>query len=101
MRRNRTGMVADNVHFLTSCDQTLMKVTALSGAARTTCMPLIQHINGQLVTPDNPAGAGEILVAWAYGLGVTNPLPPSAPYRVAHGNLQFPGFQNISSARAQ
>lgn len=35
----------------------------------------IQHANGQLVTPANPAAGGEVVVVYATGLGAVNPDP--------------------------
>jgi uncharacterized protein (TIGR03437 family) len=54
----------DRVHILTSCD------TIVGGES---CAPLIMHANGQQVSYQYPASAGEELVAYATGLGQTNP----------------------------
>jgi uncharacterized protein (TIGR03437 family) len=54
----------DNVHILTSCD------TVVGGES---CAPLILHANGQQVSYQYPASGGETLVAYATGLGQTNP----------------------------
>jgi hypothetical protein len=77
--------VRDNIHLLNSCDQTLMPVSALSGVALTNCIALVQHTNGQLVTKEKPASIGEVLIAWAYGLGTTSPLPPNNPMVISVG----------------
>ena len=37
--------------------------------AKAGCAALLQHTNGNLVTPANPAHWGELLLGWAYGLG--------------------------------
>ncbi len=37
------------------------------------CAPLVVHANGQQVSYQNPASSGETLVAYATGLGQTNP----------------------------
>lgn len=60
------GVVAqpDRVHILTSCD------TIVGGEA---CAPLVLHANGQQVSYQYPASSGETLVAYATGLGQTNP----------------------------
>jgi uncharacterized protein (TIGR03437 family) len=55
----------DRVHILTSCD------TIVGGAP--SCAPLITHGNGQQVSYLYPASSGEELVAYATGLGQTNP----------------------------
>lgn len=39
--------------------------------------PIIVHLNGQLVTPDNPAVADELLIVYATGVGNLNNAPPS------------------------
>ena len=54
----------DRVHILTSCD------TIVGGES---CTPLILHANGQQVSYQHPASGGEELVAYATGLGQTNP----------------------------
>jgi uncharacterized protein (TIGR03437 family) len=63
----------DQVHFLTACD------IIVAGASSTTplnglpCPPLVTHAGGRLVSNILPAQAGEELVAYATGLGETNP----------------------------
>ncbi|HVN03785.1 MAG TPA: hypothetical protein VMT86_05160 [Bryobacteraceae bacterium] len=64
---------ADHVHLLTSCD------TAVGGSGNPPgyglpCPPLITHADGSLVAASNPAQANEELVAYATGLGLTNPV---------------------------
>jgi len=54
----------DHVHIFTSCD------TIVGGNS---CAPLILHANGQPVSYQNPAAGGETLIAYATGLGQTNP----------------------------
>lgn len=63
----------DQVHFLTSCD-VIMAGTA-SGPALNglPCTPMVTHADGQTVSNLSPARAGEELVAYATGLGATNP----------------------------
>jgi len=61
----------DRVHILTSCD------TIVGGES---CAPVILHGNGQPVSYQSPASGGEELVAYATGLGQTNPpLATSVP----------------------
>lgn len=54
--------------------------------------PIITHGNGQLVTPDNPAAAGEVLVVWTTGLGdvsnqpLTGTASPASPLAIANTN---------------
>jgi uncharacterized protein (TIGR03437 family) len=64
----------DRVHFLTACD------VIMAGPASTLpvngglpCTPIIAHANGSTVSALAPATAGEELVAYATGLGQTNP----------------------------
>jgi uncharacterized protein (TIGR03437 family) len=53
------------IHILNTCD------ALVQGSAA--CAPLIMHANGQQVTAQLPATSGEELVAYATGLGQTNP----------------------------
>jgi len=57
----------DQVHILTVCD------IAVGGSGEAGCAFEVTHLNGLLVSSTNPASAGEELVAYAVGLGVTNP----------------------------
>ncbi len=61
----------DRVHILTLCDSIEGGEPPLIGEAP--CAPLIYHGNGQRVSWQNPASVGEELVAYATGLGQTNP----------------------------
>jgi len=58
----------DQLHIATTCDANL--TTPVPGAL---CRPVVAHVDGSLVTPDQPAHAGELLVLYAFGLGATNP----------------------------
>ena len=77
--------VSDNVHFANTCDQTLMLVSVLSANPVKRCTALVQHLNGKLVTSDDPARPGDVLMAWMYGLGTTVPLPPPQPIILSLG----------------
>jgi uncharacterized protein (TIGR03437 family) len=57
----------DQVHILTTCD------IAIGGSGLARCPWEVTHADGQLVSTDNPAVDGEELVAYATGLGATNP----------------------------
>lgn len=59
---------ADHVHILTACDA-MMTPTLL----QIPCAPTITHPDGTPVSVSSPAVAGEELVAYATGLGQTNP----------------------------
>jgi uncharacterized protein (TIGR03437 family) len=54
----------DHIHILNSCDTIL---------GNEPCSPLILHGNGQPVSYQHPASGAEELVAYATGLGQTNP----------------------------
>ena len=57
--------VPENIHILSSCDTTLQTVSP-------PCTDLVNHSDGSLVTPRNPAFADEIVTINAYGLGRTD-----------------------------
>jgi len=59
----------DQVHILTDCDT----VIGGSGPSTGRCPWEVTHANGTLVSAASPASAGEELVAYAVGLGATNP----------------------------
>jgi uncharacterized protein (TIGR03437 family) len=64
----------DQVHFLTSCDVIIAGPSStlpLNGGLP--CTPIITHADGKQVSAILPAMAGEELVAYATGLGQTNP----------------------------
>ncbi len=63
----------DQVHILTSCDLTV--APSATGVNRTglPCPPLVTHADGTLVSALSPARPGEHLVAYASGLGQTDP----------------------------
>lgn len=72
----------DQVHILTTCD------TVIGGSGIARCPWEVTHANGQLVSNENPAMAGEELVAYVTGLGATNPAaatgqPASQPMPAA------------------
>ena len=63
--------VADQVHFLTACDVTMPAwQSPLTGLP---CAPMVTHMDGKLVSAANPTAGGEVLIAYATGLGQTNP----------------------------
>jgi uncharacterized protein (TIGR03437 family) len=62
---------SDQVHFLTSCD-IVAGATGMPGSTAP-CAPLVTHADGSMVSAASPAKAGEQLVAYALGLGPTNP----------------------------
>ena len=84
--------LADQVHIVTNCD---ISFDQPPGAHTSPCAPMITHADGTAVSSLIPALAGEELVAYATGLGQTNPplttgQPASASSpTVATFNLDF------------
>jgi uncharacterized protein (TIGR03437 family) len=66
---------ADQIHVLTACDIVLNKSgsLALNNNGGLPCSPIVTHADGTMVNASSPANPGEELVAWATGLGATNP----------------------------
>ena len=65
----------DNIHILRAND-TLM-APGKSYYERPAGLPLVTHTDGKLVTGDNPAQSGEILILYAVGLGLVMPQAKS------------------------
>lgn len=80
----------DQVHIMTVCD-----VLVAGASPPGTCLPLVVHANGNMVTSANPARVGEELVAYATGLGqtitptTTGHLIPSAATTTSAFALDF------------
>jgi uncharacterized protein (TIGR03437 family) len=68
--------VYDRMHILTSCD-TLVSGGGIGPTNGLPCAPLVTHADGSLVTAQSPAQGNEELVAYAVGLGATNPASPT------------------------
>jgi uncharacterized protein (TIGR03437 family) len=62
----------DHVHILTGCD-VIVAPSSSANLLQVPCAPMITHADGTLVSVNSPAVAGEELVAYATGLGQTNP----------------------------
>jgi uncharacterized protein (TIGR03437 family) len=62
----------DHVHILTGCD-VIVAPGSSANLLQVPCAPMITHADGTLVSVNSPAVAGEELVAYATGLGQTNP----------------------------
>jgi uncharacterized protein (TIGR03437 family) len=68
--------VTDSVHVLSTCDQTGVFLSLAFGLPADTCVPMVMHARGPLVSASAPAKPGETLVVWAYGLGaIDHPVP--------------------------
>ena len=64
----------DQLHVLTSCDTVAPSYTEAPGSATgLPCASIVTHADGSLVSAKDPANGGEEIVAWAVGLGQTNP----------------------------
>lgn len=63
---------ANQVHIITACDA-LFSQPPIAQTNGLPCAPMITHADGSQVSENNPAVAGEELVAYATGLGQTNP----------------------------
>lgn len=79
IRDNRTVVaevaispVLDRVHIMNTCDETSVDIGTAREIPAGTCAPIVAHANAQLVTPANPAKAGETLIIWVYGLGAVD-----------------------------
>jgi uncharacterized protein (TIGR03437 family) len=66
-------VIADQVHIITSCDALLNQAPIEQNIGGTPCTPTVTHSDGTPVSVNSPAMAGEELVAYATGLGQTNP----------------------------
>jgi len=65
--------LADQVHFLTACDVVMPGSASVHSSSALPCAAMVTHADGKLVSATNPAKSGEELVAYATGLGQTNP----------------------------
>ena len=65
--------LADQIHILTACDLLLPSSVQRVDLTGLPCQPIVTHGDGSLVSATKPAITGEQLVAYAVGLGTTNP----------------------------
>jgi hypothetical protein len=63
----------DQVHVLTNCDTFMSGINYAPPTAGLPCPSIVTHADGSMVSAASPAKAGEELVAYAVGLGQTNP----------------------------
>jgi uncharacterized protein (TIGR03437 family) len=59
--------VSQQIHVLTTCDMGGVPCFGIDAS------PLVTHLNGKILSADDPAHSGEVLVAYAVGLGATVP----------------------------
>jgi uncharacterized protein (TIGR03437 family) len=71
------NVLPDQVHILTVCDTVLPGAFGYAPFGGQPCQPEVTHANGMLVSTANPAFTGEELIAYAVGLGATNPVVPT------------------------
>jgi hypothetical protein len=67
--------MTDNLHVMNTCDAFPPPNVTQPTSSTLPCYPLVTHANGDLITADDPAQPGEEIVIWAFGLGLTNPIP--------------------------
>jgi hypothetical protein len=71
--------ITDNLHVMNTCDvfpsPKFIRVSQPVPSSSPFCVPLVTHGNGDLITGQDPAQAGEEIVVWAFGLGSTTPTP--------------------------
>jgi uncharacterized protein (TIGR03437 family) len=97
--------LSDQIHLLTSCDTFLTSVAPPINYTGLPCSPMVTHVDGSLVSSNSPAKAGEEIVAYAVGLGNTNPalvagqLPTSAAATAVVFNMQFNYLSNALPTR--
>ena len=94
----------DSIHIINTCDSTMPPGFERSGDFSGGCRPLVTHLNGRLVTPANPATAGETLVMYAFGFGNTGAGIRSgdaarAPSGLTDVALQFNPGVNLAPVR--
>jgi hypothetical protein len=69
-----------SIHFVTGCDRIGLSngynTDGLQGIGF--CAAIATHLDGSFIGPDSPAKPSEIVVLYAYGLGLTSPDPPPA-----------------------
>jgi len=61
----------DSIHVITTCDSPTPPGVSRPAEVSGPCRPLVTHADGLLVTPANPAVAGETVSMYAFGLGRT------------------------------
>jgi uncharacterized protein (TIGR03437 family) len=64
--------VSDAIHVVTTCDTTMPPVIGREPERTGPCRTLLTHLDGELVTPANPAKAGETVVVYLVGLGAVS-----------------------------
>jgi uncharacterized protein (TIGR03437 family) len=79
--------VEDSVHIINTCDQTGIYLSVAYQVPAGTCVPMVEHANGQLISASLPAMPGETLLLWAFGLGA---ITPPSPIPCCGSSFQIP-----------
>jgi uncharacterized protein (TIGR03437 family) len=95
---------SDSIHIINSCDSTIPPGFERTGDLAGGCRPVVTHLDGRLVTPANPATAGEALVMYAFGFGntgvaVRNGDTARAPAGLADVAIQYSPGINLAPVR--
>jgi uncharacterized protein (TIGR03437 family) len=80
--------LTDRIHLLTTCDTVVPSGSGFAPVNGLPCSPFITHGDGSLVTSQSPAHGDEELVAYAVGLGLTNPVVPTGQATAAAAPTQ-------------
>jgi uncharacterized protein (TIGR03437 family) len=97
--------LSDRLHILTACDTVLAGGSGYVPGGGLPCQPEVTHADGTLVSEGRPATVGEELVAYAVGLGATNPpVPAGQPATepvptVESFTLSFDSYSLVLAAR--
>jgi len=82
----------DAIHVITTCEGRTLLITS---PEQRTCLSVVTHSDGTLVSTDSPAEPNEVVTIYAWGLGPTTPsvaagnvTPDTAPI------LSIPGYPN-------
>jgi hypothetical protein len=91
--------VLDRVHVITDCDQ-----QQAQDRGPLTCHSVVAHLNGSLVSISNPARARELVVAYVFGMGRTDPAVKSGAATPAAAPVLSPvalDFEFLPNAAAE
>jgi len=90
---------ADQVHILTACD-VIIPGSAPASLNGGRCPQMVTHADGKLVNFSNPAHAGEQLVAYATGLGQTDPPQQTGKPAPTFGRMRSQQCRCLQPAEA-
>lgn len=95
---------SDRIHIINTCDATTPRGIELPPDLAGPCKPLVTHADGRLVTPSNPARAGQALTMYAFGLGVSGGAARTGegargPVALTDVSIAFQAGANIAPSR--